>query len=168
MPSDSLPLSSPSVLRFGVGSSPPASSDFNVFDTLTTTFVGQPFSFDVIGSSHYIHSETCGFYELCSCNSMEDDEFHVCTLDLDEETTRELAFSTDFGLECQTTIDVRPLHETSGEQPPDLYYEFAERAYTAIRIDDDHYDTFHTYPEHDVVVQTRTRILLEESGLLER
>jgi hypothetical protein len=160
-------MPSPPVLRFGVGSSPPTSSDIKVFDTLDTTFVGEPFTFDVIGSSHYIHSGTCGFYELCSCNSMEDDEFHVCTVDFNEKTSRELAYSTDSGLECRTTIDVRPLRETPGEESSDLYHEFAEGAYTAILIGEDRYDTFHTYPEHDIVVQTRTRILLGESEPLE-
>lgn len=154
---------SQSVLRFGVGSTPPERSDIRVFDTLDTTFVGESFTFDVIGSSHYIHSGTCGFYELCSCNPMEDDDFHVCTLDLDEETSRELAFCTDSGLECRTTVDVRPLCETAGKESADLYYEFSEEAYTAIQIGDDWYDTYHTYPEHELVVQTRTRILVGES-----
>jgi hypothetical protein len=151
-------LSQPA-LRFGVGSSPPDSSDIRVFDTLNTTFVGEPFTFDVIGSSHYIHSKTCEFYELCSCNRMEDDEFRVCTLNLDEETSRELAFYTDSGLECRTAVDVRSLRETPGEESVDLYYEFSAGAYTAIQIGDDWYDTYHTYPEHEVVVETRTRII---------
>lgn len=158
----------PPVLRFGVGSFPPERSDIRVFDTLDTTFVGEPFTFDVIGSSHYIHSETCGFYELCSCNPMEDDEFHVCILDLDEETSRELAFRTDSGLECRTTVDVHSLRETSSEESVDLYYEFSEGAYTAIQIGDDWYDTYHTYPEYEMVVQTRTCILVEESELFDR
>jgi hypothetical protein len=154
-------MPSPPVLRFGIGSSPPDSSDIRVFDTLDATFVEEPFTFDVIGSSHYIHSETCDFYELCSCNPMEDDEFHVCTLDLNEETRRELAFCTDSGLECRTSVDIRLLRETPGEKSVDLYYEFSEGAYTAIQIGDDWYDTYHTYPEHAVVVETRTRIIKE-------
>ena len=42
----------------------------------------------------------------------------------------------------------------------DLAYEFSPEAHTAIAIDeaDPGYETYHTYPEHDLTVYTRTRL----------
>ena len=141
-------------LYFGFAASPPDASAVTVYDTLRTDLLGDPFAFNVIGSSHYVAAERGGFHELCSCRAIEMDQRHV--LDLTDRKEETYHFSGE-GHDCEATVAIRSLESFPRERSFDLWYRFDERAVTTIDRTPDGYETYHTYPEFDCAVYTRTR-----------
>lgn len=146
-----------------VHSTTPPSSDVRVFDSLTTQFLGAEFTFRVIGSSHYVSVPAYDFHELSSCAPVGGDD--VTTLRLDGPTTEATQSETDAlvrldyateGLQCATVVERRPLGAFPSEETFDLAYSFGEDAVTTVDLCADGYETYHTYPEFDLALYTRT------------
>ena len=160
-----------------VHSTTPPSSDVRVFDSLTTQFLGAEFTFHVIGNSHYVSAPAYDFHELSSCDPVSGDD--VTTLRLDGSTTeashsgidpsqsetrqsqsetdawRRLEYAAD-GLRCATVVERRPLAAFPDGEDFDLAYWFGEDAVTTVDLCADDYETYHTYPEFDLALYTRT------------
>jgi hypothetical protein len=151
-------------LQFVHGPAPPA-DDVRVFDSLTREFLGAEFTFRVVGSSHYVSAPAYDFYELSTCDPVDADG--ATTLRLDGPTVaapgpdrsadggRRLTYAAD-GLRCATLVERRPLAAFPADEGFDLAYRFAEDAYTTVDIGADGYETYHTYPEFDLALFTRT------------
>jgi len=163
-------------LQFVHGTAPPA-DDVRVFDSLTREWLGAEFTFRVVGSSHYVSAPAYAFHELSTCDPVDADG--ATTLRLDGPTvadatggrppsdTRATADSVDpdarfrldhatEGLCCTTLVERRPLAAFPADEAFDLSYRFGEDAYTTIDIGTVGYETYHTYPEFDLALYTRT------------
>lgn len=140
-------------LHFGFSAEPPTIHDVEVYDRLEREFLGAPFVFEVIGASHHIYSAVRGFHEVSSCRTVEDGDTY--DLQLGTGIDREFAFAVE-GLECRTGVWTEPLSAFPAEERFDLRHDFGRDAVTAIEIGDHHYDTYHTYPEHDQTLCTRS------------
>jgi hypothetical protein len=140
-------------LRFGFSADPPTIHDASVYDRLERRFLGVPFVFEVIGASHHVYSAVRGFYEVSSCRTVSDCE--TVPVDLGDPVDREFAFAVD-GLECRTRVWTEPLASFDSSRSFDVHYTFEGDAVTAIDVSDRHYDTYHTYPEHDQTVRSRS------------
>ncbi|WP_436911401.1 hypothetical protein [Halosimplex marinum] len=153
-------------LQFVHGPAPPT-DDVRVFDSLTREWLGAEFTFRVVGSSHYVSAPAYGFHELSTCDPVDADG--ATTLRLDgptvhgsggsdpaaDEGRRRLTYTAD-GLRCATLVERRPLAAFPAEAAFDLSYRFGEDAYTTVEVGADGYETYHTYPEFDLALFTRT------------
>lgn len=135
----------------------PEVEEMNVYDQTHTEFMGRPFDFYIIGSSHYIYSN--GFHELFSCkplNPHEGSGARIHNIRLDEG-------SKQYGVFRPEKVPVAHYVEVkkSAYVPPDcdLEYEFEPMALTGIQINEDNYKTWHGYPEYEQVVFTQTSFL---------
>lgn len=145
-------------IQFLHDDSPPA-TDVTVYDSLTRQFLGTEFTFRVVGSSHYVTAPAYNFYELSSCEPVP----AATRVELDPSLGRRtLTFETD-GLRCETVLDRRPLaaffDENSGDLTDssfDLSHEFAEDAVTTVDVCENCFETYHTYPEFDLTLFSRT------------
>jgi hypothetical protein len=157
-------------LHFVHGASPP-DSDPRVFDALTREFLGAPFTFRVIGSSHYVSAPAYDFHELSSCDPVGGDAVTTLALDGprlptagtdaatdggDPEGRLRLAYAAD-GLRCETLVERRPLAAFPADGSFDLAYWFGDEAVTTVDVGETGYETYHTYPEFDLALYTRTR-----------
>jgi hypothetical protein len=59
-------------------------------------------------------------------------------------------------LRCETLVERRPLAAFPAEESFDLAYWFDDDAVTTIDLRSDGYETYHTYPEFDLALYTRT------------
>ena len=150
-----------STLQF-VHSADPPSTDLRVFDSLRTRFLGTTFTFRVIGSSHYISAPAYDFHELSSCEPVAAEAVETIRLDSPQDSDREcnetptsLGYETEH-LRCQTIIERRPLSAFPADASFDLAYWFEEDAATTVTIQSNSYETYHTYPEFDLALYTRT------------
>jgi hypothetical protein len=167
-------------LQFVHSTSPPA-TDVRVFDSLTRHFLGAEFTFRVVGSSHYISAPAYDFHELSSCEPVPGEDVATIRLDAvsasespaaddagqtgsesltaDEadtgESTRRLTYETG-ALQCETLVERRPLAAFPSDASFDLAYWFDDDAVTTIDLGSDGYETYHTYPEVDLALYTRT------------
>ncbi|WP_459191247.1 DUF2617 family protein [Halosimplex sp. J119] len=147
-------------LQFVHSTAPPA-GDVRVFDSLTRDLLGATFTFRVIGSSHYVSAPAYDFHELASCEPVDAE---ATTLRLDGATTadppdaaarRRLDYAAG-GLRCATVVERRPLAAFPADDSFDLAYRFDPDAYTTVDVTPDGYETYHTYPEFDLALYTRT------------
>lgn len=60
------------------------------------------------------------------------------------------------GLRCATVVERQPLAAFPDGDSFDLAYRFGEDAVTTIDLRTDGYETYHTYPEFDLALYTRT------------
>ncbi|WP_136688932.1 DUF2617 family protein [Halorhabdus amylolytica] len=150
-----------STLQF-VHSTEPPSIDLQVFDSLTTRVLGTSFTFRVIGSSHYISAPAYDFHELVSCEQLSGDAGERIALDgpqQDSDGHSSTAISLEYETErvrCETKIERRPLATFPADATFDLAYWFEEDAATTVTIGATGYETYHTYPEFDLALYTRT------------
>lgn len=149
-------------LQLTYATRPPTLDDIRVFDSLTRRFLGTEFTFRVIGSSHYISAPAYEFYELAACDPAPPVDRGGTTIPLEpDRSPSRLVFEND-ALRCVTRVEHRPLSafrsDRSGPQSVDLAHTFdgASEAVTTIEIDEDGYETYHTYPEFDLALYTRT------------
>lgn len=173
------------VLRFVYSARPPT-SDVRVFDSLTRQFLGTEFTFRVVGSSHYVSAPAYDFYELSSCEPVACGDVATVRLDgglarseagsehggeadtssvpdcrdragvqADSPPARRIEYETD-AVRCETVIERQPLAVFPENTAFDLTYWFDDRAVTAIDIGTEQYETYHTYPEFDLALYTRT------------
>ncbi|WP_226482364.1 DUF2617 family protein [Natrinema amylolyticum] len=151
-------------LQFVHTDRPPATDGVRVFDSLTRPFLGTEFTFRIIGSSHYVSAPEYGFHELSTCDPAPVASREGTAIPLETgRPSRRLAFETD-ALRCVTRIEHRPLSAFPRDRylsrpgSFDLAYAFDgdPDAVTTIEIDADGYETYHTYPEFDLALYTRT------------
>lgn len=151
-------------LRFVHADRPPATEKLRVFDSQTRPFLGAEFTFRIVGSSHYISAPAYEFYELSACDPAPTAGYEWTSIPLDpDRSSRRLGFETD-ALRCETVVDHRPLsafpHDRFQTRPEsfDLAYAFDgdPEAVTTIELGSDGYETYHTYPEFDLAIVTRT------------
>lgn len=141
-----------------VHSARPPDADLRVFDSLTREFLGTEFTFRVIGSSHSVSAPALDFHELSSCEAVDVDGATTIRLDAppsDGVATRRLVHETE-ALRCETVVERQPLAAFPGVDAADLAYEFEAEAVTTIDVGTDAYETYHTYPEFDLALFTRT------------
>lgn len=139
------------VLHFGYEITDP--DRLNVYDETTIAVGGADCSVAIIGSSHCVRAPSAGFAEIVSCDRAAVSDGRA--IDLREERGATVEYESD-AVACTTTISVDPIERFPAEQSFDLRYNFAERAVTAVDAADRGYETWHTYPEHDCAVFTKT------------
>lgn len=127
-----------------------------VFSTKEVVFLGEKFRFSVIGLSHCVSSGNYEYCELSSC------------LDLGISNTSKYCLMSEVGkkeirycnarLRANISIIFYNIKEIniSNLRNSDLFYEFDNEALTAIKINDNNYETYHSYPEFDKVVYSKT------------
>ncbi|QLH81470.1 hypothetical protein [Halosimplex pelagicum] len=173
-------------LQFVHGPAPPA-DDVRVFDSLTRELLGAEFTFRVVGSSHYVSAPAYDFHELSTCDPVDADGATTLRLDgptvadatddrppigdrrtadgVDPDARLRLDYAAD-GLACVTTVERRPLAAFPADEGFDVSYRFDEDAYTTIDLAPDGYETYHTYPEFDLALYTRTTFASVPDGTL--
>ncbi|MFC7072641.1 hypothetical protein ACFQJ7_17070 [Halovenus rubra] len=128
--------------------------DYDVKTTMTKTLLGETATFAVIGSSHYIACPTLGFYELLSCRDLT--SVDTLTIPLTVGETAQITATHDT-ITTETVINAQPLREFPGLEAADIAYQFSEQAYTTITVrGQTEYETYHTYPEYDLALYSRT------------
>lgn len=148
-------------LFVGFGTEPPTLDEVTVFDSLQTTVAGREFTFNVVGCSHYIAAPDAGYYEIVSCRPVEHDLVHE--LALPEGADRTVSFEGD-SVGTETTVEIQALDGFPEGRSFDLAYTFEPDAHTTIDLlagdggEQAGYETYHTYPEHDCLVYTETRL----------
>ena len=140
-------------ITFAHASEPPT-SDVTVYASLTREFLGTQATFEVIGSSHRVAVPALEFYEMSSCAPVENATGTEIPLTTDGER-REITHETD-RLRCVTTVDRLPLAAFDEHESFDLAYRFGPDAVTTVDVGDRQFETYHTYPEHDLAVYSRT------------
>jgi hypothetical protein len=141
-------------LYVGFTTEPPALEEVVVYERLEADLLGVPVTFDVIGTSHHVAAPELDFHEVASCERLPGGTVHEYPLQAGVDET--LSFRTD-EVECETRVWT----ESGAELPradPDVAYVFSERAKTAILVGENSYETFHTYPEHELTVRSETTL----------
>jgi hypothetical protein len=140
---------------------------------------GAPADVRVIGSSHCLSLPDRAFHELCSCRPLP--ELGVEPRDdaapdggvpaaTDAATVPagrvrrvplspgvERTVTTDTGdLRAATTVEGLALDAFPCDRTFDVRYRFGPDAVTAIDLDGDRFETYHTYPEFDLALRSET------------
>jgi hypothetical protein len=135
----------------------------------------------VIGSSHCLSLPDRDFHELCSCRPLPELGVETTAGDAaapdggvpaatDAATVPagsvrriplspgvERTVTTDTGdLRAATTVEGLALDAFPREHAFDVRYRFGPEAVTAIDLDDDRFETYHTYPEFDLALRSET------------
>lgn len=165
-------------LYVGFDTTAPRVDDLTVYDSLRTEFLGAPFAFDVIGSSHYVRSTRLSYHEVASCEPVEADAVTAVPVDAAGEHGT-LTYETP-ALRVEMTVETHPLDDVPvpGDDRParattrdargvtdggrllgdaDLRYAFDADAVTAIDLGDARYETWHTYAEYGTALYTESR-----------
>lgn len=141
-------------IYLGHSPNPPVLNGIEVKDSADLMFLGEPFTFQIIGYSHYIKSEEMGFHEIASCKEPEDDGYERVPLDVGVVERED--FDLGGKLVGETVVEGLHIDEFPSARDFDLRYRFGEDAYTTINIGDTGYETYHTYPEHSLALFSRT------------
>lgn len=121
---------------------------FKIIKELKKEILGKLFIFRIIGSSHYITTEEGSFSEIFSCIDFGSKNFFLLN-----NLVKELNFENDF-FRVNTLITIKknmPLKTNFH-----LYHRFSKNAFTGIKINENSYETIHTYPEFNIVVITKS------------
>lgn len=125
-------------------------------------FLGRDWTFTIIGSSHYISCPDLEYYELLSCEPVENTAAKSIQLSVG---TNHMTTYTTASLRVETFIEGRPLGEFPDPEQFELTYQFGDDAYTTInRLGQRVYETYHTYPEHDLALYTQAVFFDESTG----
>lgn len=144
----------------------PPLAEYDIKQQVQRSFLGNEFTFTVIGDSHYIGAPELGFHELLSCKPVQQGRVKTVLLEPTRQPTDCDASSVDsreihtghyqFGsVEFTTTINCEPLSAFPDPETFDIAYQFGPEAYTTINCrSSDSYETYHTYPEYDLALYT--------------
>lgn len=147
-------------LRFGVNNEEPEIQSTTIEDTIYSNikkeFLGHEFVFNIIGSSHYIYCDNISYYEISSCEPV--DASSIYTVQIDRDIDLEFSFESE-SVDTNTEVKSYDLDKFVKNKEYDLKYKFCEDAYTTINIENQSYTTWHTYPEFDLALFTRTNFL---------
>lgn len=134
---------------------------FDIKHRETAELVDHAAVFTVIGSSHCIAVPKLAYCELVSCEPIEAEPTEK--LRLTEGMARTVRYESG-PLTAHTAAEVRPLAAFPDPTTFDISHRFGPRAYTTIdRPESDTYETYHTYPERDIALYTRTELALSDS-----
>jgi hypothetical protein len=149
----------PTALYFAYTPTAPDLDRFDVKRVVPAEILDRPATLTVIGESHYIGVPRLGFHEVCSCKPLPAETMHCAPLERDLEQT--FSFESE-GISATTVIETRPLDSVPVEES-DVAYRFDPDAWTTISVstETDAYETFHTYPEHDIALYTHTRLTIQ-------
>lgn len=138
----------------------------------TRLFLDREFVFTVIGSSHYVCCEAANYHELLTCKQLDtapptprDGRRLTETVPLTVGHTETVRHTLD-GTGITVEIRGEPLSAFDSSETFDIAYRFDTDAYTTIDIlADGTYQTYHTYPEHDLALRTETSLVgLDSAG----
>lgn len=163
-------------------SAPPDLSALEVKLAADRPLLGATATVRVIGSSHCLSLPAYDFHELCSCRPLPDVGVTVREAPADapgdgppepDGTTvrvgrvrrvplspgveREVATTTG-GVRARTELVGLRLDAFPEDREFDVHYQFAPDAVTAVDVEDDRFETFHTYPEFDLAVRSVTTL----------
>ena len=142
-------------LHFAYDAVAPSMDAFDVKKIEPGALLGAPAAFTVVGESHVVAAPALGFHELCSCRRLPEVAFSV---PLDRGLRRE--FEVEVGrVRVETEASVTELDDFPGAEGADVAFRFDPAAWTTIDVDDDGYETYHTYPEYGLAVYTATRLV---------
>lgn len=177
-----------SVLRLFHVSRVPDLGAIDVKRTVDCQLLGSTATVRVIGSSHWLSLPAEDFHELCSCRPLPDlgvatvgtgDDAQPDGGVTDEAFDRPPATTVPGarvrhiplwpGVECavtstvgeilaETVVEGRSHSAFPAERPFDVCYRFGRDAVTAIAVDGNRFETFHTYPEFDLTVYSETEL----------
>ncbi|MFH5801481.1 hypothetical protein [Haladaptatus sp. CMAA 1911] len=145
----------PTTLYFGYTNATPDIASLDVKTVHPDTLLGYPAAFTVIGESHYVGFPALGFHELCSCRSLPSETTYETPLSPAVE--REFRFDGDH-IGATTLVAGRPIDAFPGPEAATVAYRFGPEAWTTILVTDSGYETYHTYPEHELALYTETTL----------
>lgn len=143
-------------LSLAYATEPLSLDEFDVKLRETRRLLGVECAFYVIGSSHYVAAPALDLYELLSCRDLDEQRTTRVPL-ADADGTHEVSFASD-AVVVDTRIEARPLSAYPDPSTCDLAYRFGPDAYTTIDCRSDGYDTYHTYPEHELALYTTSTL----------
>lgn len=152
-------------LFVGFGSTSPDCDRLTVFAETTVDLCGTTAEVAVIGSSHYVYAPELAFREMISCKSLSHDA--VAELPLPGGEDRRLRYAGE-SVTAETAVSIRDIDTYPADRDFELAYEFAPDAYTAIAVDGDSYETYHTYPEHGCLVYSETTLWRTDDAATQR
>ena len=162
-PPDSTELPDTTELHVAYPRKPPDFERFDVKALTPETLLGEPCTVAVVGQSHVVTAPDLGYHEVCSCLPQPVDASE--TVALDPGVTARVR--TGDGRETTATTDlaVRPLDAFPAPDEATIAYRFGPEAWTTVSLAAGRrsYETYHTYPERDVVVHTTTRLAARAS-----
>lgn len=140
-------------LLFKHARTPPDLGEFDVKHRAEGTVLGESATVAILGSSHYVGLPAIEYHELCSCQPIDSET----TIPLPRRTAidKTRSFEAD-ELAVETTIEGRPLDAFPGPDTATVSYRFGSRAYTTVDLTDGGIETYHTYPEFDLALFSRT------------
>jgi hypothetical protein len=143
-------------LHFAYTTDPPDFDDFDVKTVTPTTLCGAPATVAVVGQSHVVTAPSIDYHEVCSCASLAET---AGTIGLEPGVAETVRVARE-RVVAETRLAVEPLSAFPGPEGATTGYRFAPDAWTTATVRDDGtgYETYHTYPEHDVAVHTETRL----------
>lgn len=116
----------------------------------TGDLLGTSADFLVIGDSHAVRAPELDYFEVCSCRPVADGR----RLPLEPDT--DAAFVHEGRVRARTRVESLSLDAFDPDENYDVVHRFDARAWTAVRVSDGGYETFHTYPERALTLRTRT------------
>lgn len=156
-----------STLYFSVGNAPihlqGTTISEQTYEKKTISLCGTQFEMRIIGFSHHIRSSAFDFVEVLSCIPLSVRGHTPTVIDLHEQKTRHVEYETK-QLTAQLSIEVRKGMPNRSSIESDLHHRFAEDAHTIISASVDSYETWHTYPELNTTVYSRTTIQRDEEN----
>lgn len=146
----------PTALYFAYTPTAPDLDRFDVKKVVPTEILDRPATLTVLGESHYIGVSGLGFHEICSCKPLSAETMHYAPLERNLEQT--FSFENE-RISATTVIETRAFDSVPVEES-DVAYRFDPDAWTTISVspETDAYETYHTYPEHDIALYTHTRL----------
>lgn len=142
-------------LYFAYTQTPPPFDRFDIKKLVSVELCGRPATLTIIGASHYIGSRRLGFHELCSCTPLASEP--MASVSLLEPVDRSFAFENE-RLSASTAVETRALADRPEADNADVAYRFGPDAWTMIILTTNGYETYHTYPEYECTLYTRTRL----------
>jgi hypothetical protein len=143
-------------LHVGFSHEPLRVPDAEVYGRHRERLLGEEFTFEVVGQSHRVAAPAVEFHEVASLAAVCDDgNGTVYTLSLSADLGREFAFAGE-AFDARTVLTGGPLTAYPADRSFDLRCEFDSGAETAVAVADRGYETYHTYPQRDVTLYSRT------------
>ncbi|AUV80625.1 hypothetical protein C2R22_02255 [Salinigranum rubrum] len=144
---------------------PPDFERFDVKALTPGTLLGEPCTVAVVGQSHVVTAPALDYHEVCSCAPQTAAASETVALDPGVAARVDTA-GEHSAVVATTDLAVRSLSSFPGPDEATIAHRFGSEAWTTVDLADDGtaYETYHTYPERDVAVQTVTRLARESAN----
>lgn len=139
-------------LYLHAGTERPDLSAVSTYASCRADLAGATVRFDVIGASHHVHAPAWGVHETASCRPLGPGAEAVA---LEPGVALDRAVETP-AVAWRLRVETRPLALPDREF--DLHHAFDPGAVTAVAVGADRFETYHTYPEHDLTLYTETTV----------